>query len=174
MPMILVTLLSLIEQTIRRYRPSHMVTLLSPEHMIDTPSGMTAKNHLRLGLNDIADALDGDVPPAQHHVDQLLKFGRGWDAKAPMLIHCWAGVSRSMAAAYILLSDRLGPGSEDIIARAMRLRAAHASPNALLVKLADQTLGRKGRMVAAVESIGRGRIVSEGEIVEFPLLAVEL
>ncbi len=174
MPMILVTPLSQIEQTIRRYRPSHMVTLLSPEHMIETPQGIVADNHLRLGLNDIADALDGDVPPAQHHVDQLIAFGRNWDAKTPMLVHCWAGVSRSMAAAYILLSDRLGPGSEEAIARAMRLRAAHACPNALLVKLADQTLGRNGRMTTAIESIGRGRIVAEGEIVEFPVLAVEL
>jgi hypothetical protein len=37
------------------------------------------------------------------------------------------------------------------------------------VELADKTLGRNGRMSMAVESIGRGTIVAEGEIVELPL-----
>lgn len=174
MPMILVTPLSGIEDAIRRYRPSHMITLLSPEHMIDTPAGVDAARHLRLGLNDVADAGASEMPPAAHHVDQLITFGRGWDAKTPMLVHCWAGVSRSMAAAYILLCDRLGPWSERDIAKAMRQRAPHAYPNPLMVRLADRALGRDGRMVVAAEMIGRGVIVDEGECVEFPLAAAEL
>ena len=48
----------------------------------------------------------------------------------------WAGVSRSMAATFILLNDRLGPKFEHDIARAMRRRAPHAYPNPLMVKLA--------------------------------------
>ena len=86
-----------------------------------------------------------------------------------MLVHCWAGISRSMAAAYTLLCDRAGPGFEFEIAREMRARAAHAYPNALMVKLADGALGREGRMVEAVTSIGRGEIVAEGCCVAFPL-----
>ena len=174
MPMILVTPLSGIEDAIRRYRPSHMVTLLSPEHMIETPSGMESERHLRLGLNDVADAWASEMPPSAQHVDTLIAFGRTWNAGALMLVHCWAGVSRSMGAAYILLCDRLGTGYERDIAQAMRRRAPHAYPNPLMVKLADQALGRGGRMVAAAQTIGRGIIVSEGECVEFPLAPDEL
>ena len=174
MPMILVTPLSGIEEAIRRYRPSHMVTLLSPEHMIETPGGVEAGRHLRLGLNDVADTGASEMPPNARHVDTLIAFGRNWNAGAPILVHCWAGVSRSMAAAYILLCDRLGPGNERDIAQAMRRRAPHAYPNPLMVKLADRALGRDGRMVAAAEAIGRGVIVSEGECVEFPLAPDEL
>jgi predicted protein tyrosine phosphatase len=174
MPMILVTPLSGIEDAIRRYRPSHMMTLLSPEHMIETPGGIDAERHLRLGLNDVADAGLSDMPPNTRHVDELIAFGRTWDARAPILVHCWAGISRSMAAAFTLLCDRLGAGYEHDIARAMRQRAAHAYPNPLLVRLADNALRRDGRMVAAVEMIGRGRIVSEGVCVEFPLARDEL
>jgi predicted protein tyrosine phosphatase len=86
-----------------------------------------------------------------------------------MLVHCWAGISRSMAAAYTILCDRAGPGSELEIARELRIRAAHAYPNALIVALADRALGRDGRMIEAVASIGRGEIVAEGCCVEFPL-----
>ncbi len=172
--MILVTPLSAIEETIRRYRPSHLVTLLSPEHMIETPGGIAAEHHLKLGLNDVSFVEDSEAPPGEHHIDQLLKFGRGWNADAPMLVHCWAGVSRSMAAAYTLLCDRFGPGCEREIANALRLRAPHAWPNALMVRYADDLLERRGKMVEAIGEIGRGVIVVEGECVEFPLSLDEL
>jgi predicted protein tyrosine phosphatase len=167
--MILVTPLSAVENTIRTYRPSHLVTLLSPEHMIETPMGVDPARHLRLSVNDVAEAWFAEAPPAAHHVDALIAFGREWDADAPMLVHCWAGISRSTAAAYILLCDRLGPGHEEKIARALRKIAPHAFPNPLLVSLADEALAREGRMIEAVRAIGRGEIVAEGCCVELPL-----
>lgn len=166
---ILVTPLSEIEDTIEIYRPSHMVTLLSPEHMIDTPKGIDPARHLKLSVNDVADVAAADMPPAAHHVEKLLTFGRTWPAAEPMLVHCWAGISRSTAAAYILLCDRLGLGTEQAIAQRLRRRAPHAFPNPLLISLADEALGRKGRMIEAIRAIGRGDIVAEGVPVELPL-----
>jgi predicted protein tyrosine phosphatase len=172
MSSILVTPLSAVEDVIRCRRPSHLVTLLSPEHMIDTPRGFSRDCHLRLGINDVVDIAAGENPPLQDHVEQLLAFSRNWPADAPLLIHCWAGISRSMAATYIVLCDRLGPGSERDAARAMRSRARHAYPNALLVQYGDELLGRQGRMIDAIRSIGPGVITAEGEVVEFPLVGL--
>lgn len=169
MSMILVTPLSAVEDTIRRYRPSHLITLLSPEHMIETPAGVAPEQHLQLAVNDVADPAFGEVPPGAHHIERLLSFGRDWSGEAPMLVHCWAGISRSTAAAYILLCDRFGAGCEIEVAKALRFRAPHAFPNALMVRLADEALDRQGRMIGAVEALGRGRIVAEGECVELPL-----
>jgi predicted protein tyrosine phosphatase len=169
MSKILVTPLSAIEETIRLYRPSHLVTLLSPEHMIDTPGGVERDRHLRLAVNDVADVNDADMPPNAQHIERLLEFGRGWTAEAPMLVHCWAGISRSTAAAYILLCDRSGPGPELEIARDLRYRAPHACPNSLMIRLADTILNRNGHMIAAIQNIGRGSIVALGECVELPL-----
>jgi predicted protein tyrosine phosphatase len=173
MPTILVTPLSAIEETIRLYQPSHLVTLLSPEHMIETPEGFLSERHLRLAMNDVAEARDSEMPPAVEHIDHLLTFGRGWSAEAPLLVHCWAGISRSTAAAYILLCDRLGPGSETEIAQSLRYRAPHACPNPLMIRLADRLLERNGRMIEAVKGIGRGTIVALGEPVELPLALTE-
>jgi predicted protein tyrosine phosphatase len=170
MSRIIVTPLSALPASIRHYRPSRVVTLLSPEHMIDTPEGFADEHHLKLPVNDIAEAWAGESPPAETHIHALLKFGRAWDADAPILVHCWAGVSRSMAAAYTILCDRLGPGQELAIAREVRARAPHADPNRLIVRLADEMLGRDGRMVEAVELIGRGVLVTEGVPVELPLV----
>ena len=123
MSLILVTPLSAVPAVIRSRRPSHLVTLLSPEHMIDTPDGFPVERHLRLGVNDIVDAEAGDNPPARSHVRELLDFSRAWEGHDPILVHCWAGVSRSMAATYAILCDRLGPGCELHAAQAIRNRA---------------------------------------------------
>jgi predicted protein tyrosine phosphatase len=162
MPRILVTPLSALEDAIESHHPSHIVTLLSPEHMIETPPGFAAERHLKLGVNDIADPAAGEHPPSRIHMDKLLAFSRDWDARQPLLIHCWAGISRSMASAYAVLCDRAGPGREIEMALAIRRAAGHANPNLLLVRHADAALGRNGRMLEAVNAMGPALQVTEG------------
>ncbi|HEY2009720.1 MAG TPA: hypothetical protein VGH23_12065 [Rhizomicrobium sp.] len=169
MPRLLVAPLSSLEETIATHAPSHLVSLLSPEHMIETPAGFAAEQHLKLGVNDIVDPAAGPAPPRRAHIDALLTFSRRWDARQPLLIHCWAGISRSMASAFTILCDRLGPDREIEIARAMRQRAPHAQPNRLLVSHADEALGRGGRMVAALNTMGPPLVVEEGVTTAFPL-----
>jgi predicted protein tyrosine phosphatase len=169
MPFILVSPLSVLESTIDAYGPSHLITLLSPEYMIETPRRISAERHLRLAVHDVADATGCEAPPTQGHVERLLAFGNGWQAEAPMLIHCWAGISRSTAAAYTLLCQRAGPGHEFELAQLLRARAPHAYPNPMIIRFADTALQRNGRMIAAIAGIGRGEIVAEGRCVKLPL-----
>ena len=170
MPRLLVTPLSSLPDTLAAHAPSHLVSLLSPEHMIQTPPGFPADRHLKLGVNDIVDPAAGTAPPLRAHMDQLLAFARSWDASAPMVIHCWAGISRSMASAFAILCDRLGENREIEIARIMRQRAPHAQPNRLLVRHADDALGRRGRMLEALNSMGPALVVEEGVTTAFPLV----
>jgi predicted protein tyrosine phosphatase len=170
MSRLLVAPLSALPDALAERAPSHLVSLLSPDHMIETPAGFPAASHLKLGINDIVDPAAGTAPPAREHIEALLEFSRSWDAGRPFLIHCWAGISRSMASAFTILCDRLGPGREVEIAHAMRRRAPHAQPNRLLVLHADQALGRGGAMVAAVEAMGPPLLVEEGVTTHFPLV----
>jgi predicted protein tyrosine phosphatase len=170
MAQLLVTPLSCLSGAMAAHAPSHLVSLLSPEHMIETPAGFPAASHLKLGVNDIVDPAAGPAPPARAHIDQLLEFSRGWDMRRPLLIHCWAGISRSMASAYTILCDRLGPGREGEIALAIRRRAPHAQPNRLLVRHADEALGRGGAMLAGLEAMGQPLVVEEGVPTLFPLV----
>jgi predicted protein tyrosine phosphatase len=169
MPKIIITPLSRLEQAIRDHNPSHVVTLLSPEHMIGTPDGLHPDCHLKLGLNDVADPALGAAPPHDDHIHSLLEFGRVWDARAPLVVHCWAGISRSTAAAFMLMCDRLDHVRECEIAGALRRRAPHANPNRLMVRLADAALGRGGRMIRAVEEMAPHTFADEGPPVHFPL-----
>ena len=172
MPRLLVAPLSSLTEALETHAPSRLISLLSPEHMIQTPAGFPAALHLRLGVNDIVDPASGTAPPVRRHIDELLAFSRAWDPQAPLLIHCWAGISRSMASAFTILCDRLGPDREIEIARAMRQRAPHAQPNRLLVQHADDALGRGGRMIAALNSMGPPLVVEEGVTTAFPLVGL--
>ena len=139
---------------IARRRPSHLVTLLDPASMIETPDGVTAERHLKLGVNDIADPMEGLILPDESVVLRLLDFSRDWDESQPMLVHCWAGISRSTASAFVLACERSPEASEAEIAMTLRRAAAHASPNRRIVALADDILDRRGRMVDAVAAMG--------------------
>ena len=131
--------------------------------------GIHSGRHLKLTLHDIDDAQPDLIAPGERHVTELLAFAATWDKCDPLLVHCWAGISRSTAAAYIVLCKNSAPGAEHDIARAMRLRAPHAAPNRLLVRHADALLDRDGRMIAAVEAMGPAREAWEGELFELPL-----
>jgi len=74
-----------------------------------------------------------------------------------------------MASAYTILCDRLGPGREIEIAKAIRARAPHAQPDRLLVMHADEALGRGGRMIWALNSMGPPVLMEEGVTTTFPL-----
>ena len=118
--------LSLVETTVADARVSHLVTLINGEMPITTPPGIGPDRHLRLAMNDICEPQDGLVLPCEAHVDDLIRFALDWDRKAPLLIHCWAGISRSTAAAFISLCA-LNPGREELVlAQALR----RASPTA--------------------------------------------
>ncbi|MDP3749348.1 MAG: hypothetical protein Q8Q88_20110 [Phenylobacterium sp.] len=149
-------------------RPSHMITLLDPASMIETPAGF-ADRHLKLGVNDIAEPMEGMVLPHAGLVADLLAFGRTWDESAPMIIHCWAGISRSSASAFVLACERNPDASEKAIALAMRKVARHAYPNRRIVALADDMLSRKGRMIDAVEAMGDYEYSGVGVPFDFPV-----
>ncbi len=174
MSAILITPFSAVEDAVRRHHPSHIMTLLDPQTVVATPSGIAAGRHLRLGVDDISEPVEGSIAPTSDHIARILNFAQSWDRSAPMLVHCWAGISRSTAAAFILLCDIHGQGREHDIAHGLRARAAHAQPNRLMIQHADALMGRKGRMVEAVEAMGPARIVWEGEVVELPLSLDEL
>jgi predicted protein tyrosine phosphatase len=106
--------------------------------------------------------MEGHILASDTHVGELLAFVKQWDRAHPMLIHCYAGVSRSTAAAFIAACALSPRRDEHEIAQAIRRHSPTATPNALLVSIADGMLGRDGRMAAAVEKIGRGRDCFEG------------
>lgn len=163
MPTLHVCSLRRLHETAAVTGAGHVVTLVNAGTPVERPPSIHPDRHLSLSMNDIVDPLDGHVLPADEHVGRLIDFVRGWDRERPLLIHCWAGISRSTAAAYIAACALAPERCEREVAAALRLASPSATPNARLVALADARLAREGRMVAAVAAIGRGADAFEGE-----------
>jgi predicted protein tyrosine phosphatase len=126
------------------------------------PQGLAPDNHLILGMDDIVEPAEGYVPPAGDHVAKLIEFARAWDRKAPLIVHCFAGISRSTAGAYVI-ACALNPDRDELaIAQALRRASPTASPNGRIVTLGDRALARSGRMIAAIDRIPRGELSTEG------------
>lgn len=169
MPTLHVCPLSKLSATVSGTGASHVVTLINVNAQVERPAGIAADRHLILGLSDIAAPMDGHVLPGEEHVARFLAFARGWDRAAPLVIHCWAGISRSTAAAYIAACAFAPQADEEEIALRLRAASPSATPNARLVAVADAMLGRDGRMTTAIEHIGRGAEAFEGTPFMMPL-----
>tara|TARA_R110002020_G_C16251099_1_gene769815 strand:+ start:349 stop:855 length:507 start_codon:yes stop_codon:yes gene_type:complete len=161
--MIYVTSLARLHETVERTGARHMVTLINAGTPVVRPQSVPEENHLFLGFNDITEIMDGMTPPGAEHIDQYISFLEGWDRATPLVVHCFAGISRSTAAGFIAACALQPERDEHEIAREIRKASPSATPNALLVALADERLGRDGRMSAAVKAIGRGADAYAGE-----------
>jgi predicted protein tyrosine phosphatase len=159
--MIHVCSLARLPDMIVRTGARHVVSLLSDEANLARPALISPENHLWLQLHDISEPQEGFVLPQQKHVEELIAFVRRWPREAPLVIHCYAGISRSTAAAFVSVCALNPGGDERAIAAALRRASPTATPNARIVAIADEVLERKGRMVKAVRSIGLGIMLSE-------------
>jgi predicted protein tyrosine phosphatase len=160
--MIHVCSLARLHATVDETGARHIVTLLRLTDRVERPRHISPENHLVLAVDDIAFPMDGYTVPAREHVERLIEFVGKWDRAAPMVVHCYAGISRSTAGAYVA-ACALNPKRDELeIAWEIRRASRTAQPNPAIVALADKLLKRQGRMVHAIETIGPGDFATEG------------
>jgi predicted protein tyrosine phosphatase len=161
--MIHVCSLAALPETVRLTGASHVLTVMANVDQVQRPQSVLPANHMKISFDDITEPMDGYVAPTAGHVEQMLTFVRGWDRSAPLVIHCYAGVSRSTASAFAA-ACALNPHRDEMeIARKLRAASPIASPNRLIVSLADKALGREGRMLRALDDIGPAMMMVEGK-----------
>ena len=156
--------LSRLAETVALSGARHIVTLINRDTPVARPPIVEAGNHLFVGIRDICEPMEGMICPSEEHVGELLAFVGRWDRRAPLVVHCYAGISRSTAAAFSAYCAVRPDLDEAAIAARLRSRSPSATPNVRLVAVADAMLKRDGRMVRAVESIGRGVDAFEGSV----------
>ncbi len=161
--MIYVCPLARLHETVQQTGARHIVTMLKDTDRVERPNHILQTNHLVLGMDDICSPIDGYVIPREEQIERLISFVRAWDRAKPLVVHCYAGISRSTAGAYVAACALNTQRSEFAIAQELRRASATATPNGRIVSLADEILGRDGRMVAAIEAIGRGALAYEAD-----------
>lgn len=160
--MLYVCPLSRLEETVIRADAERVVSLLADGTAMRRPASIRPEHHLLLAMHDIVDATPDMTPPGLAHVERLIGFAQEWSRERATVVHCYAGISRSTAAAYIIAAALMPDRDEQELAQALRLASPSATPNQRLIALADELLGRRGRMVAAIAAIGRGEEAFEG------------
>ena len=149
---------------------THACSILDPGESV--PFGLRhlgVNCRLDLRLHDVVDD-PPDLQAAQyHHALDILNFGRFLSARVGsrprLLVHCQLGLSRSTAAAVLLVAQALPdlPAS-DIIETVLGVRA-DAWPNLRLVALGDVALGRAGTLALAT------RLLLDHQARKNPILA---
>lgn len=143
-----------VSEQLVRSRPARIVSLLSPDQ--EPPPAPAGVPRLVLRFHDIAEPREGLIAPDRAMIANLLAFGAAWQEPGPLLIHCWMGVSRSPAAALVLACALDPTRDEAEVATTLRQASPVATPNPLMIALADDLLHREGRLIAASARIGRG------------------
>jgi predicted protein tyrosine phosphatase len=160
--MIHVCSLAALPDTVKATGASHVLTVMANVDQVQRPESVLAANHMKVAMDDITEQIDGFVAPSDSHIEQVLGFVRGWDRNAPLVVHCYAGISRSTASAFAAVCALNPHRDEMAIARQIRAASPIASPNRLIVSLADKALGRDGRMLRALDEMGPGSMMVEG------------
>jgi len=162
MSRIFVCPLSQLEAVLQHSRARWMISLAGPGKSSPRPEQITG-GFLSLEFNDIDAPRDGLVAPDQTHISNLLDFLDNWNWQDNLVIQCWMGISRSTAAASIAMARSIPPDQLVRFAASLRHASPTATPNPLMISIADDMLSLGGRFRHAMSSIGRGCEAGEGK-----------
>ena len=113
------------------------------------PAGYrNVRRKLRLLFADVEVEESG---PTEGDINRIISLAESLKSVGgKVLIQCGAGISRSAAAALIMYACWLGPGKEREAMEKVLMQRPIARPNRRMVMLADEILGREGRLIDAL------------------------
>ena len=147
--MIIVCSLKDLETVCDSVKPSHVISVIDPGYAPETPPGVDM--HLKIEFDDIVKVSPNnkifrlninEVPqlaPNINHTNSIIEFANSWDKENTLIIHCWCGVSRSMATATYFMC-REDSSNIDRNIRYIRSIAPHSNPNKILINLFEDSL----------------------------------
>jgi predicted protein tyrosine phosphatase len=135
---------------------THVLSILDPGEPEPEAFGSFGEHRrLELRFHDvIEESVPGYDPPQRHHIESLLAFGRAivdsdTQETPHLLVHCHMGISRSTAAAMLLLAEAKPDRSPaDIMAEIAHIRSK-AWPNLRMIEIGDFLLKLDGALVKA-------------------------
>lgn len=124
-------------------------------------------DHLLIRFDDVVAEYPGFEACVPQHIVEVLEFGERVHAKAGshVLIHCHAGVSRSTAAAAILMCQHAPGHEEEAFLKLLELRK-HGWPNTRMVEFADTLLKRDGALLRGLVAYRRALLQAKPHLSE--------
>jgi predicted protein tyrosine phosphatase len=154
-------------------RVTHVLSILDPSTPEPTAFGDYGEHaRLELRFHDVIEnRVAGYDSPQPHHIEKLLAFGQDLmkepEGTAHLLVHCHMGISRSTAAATLLLAEaRPDWSGSQVMAEIAGVRSK-AWPNLRMVEIGDEMLGRGGDLVRAVRARHHALAMAQPQIADF-------
>ena len=151
---------------------THVLSILDPDWPVpDAFGGFGEHERLELRFHDVIEETPGMQAPQQHHVAQVLAFGRSLTHEpapgANLLVHCHAGVSRSTASMILIVAQARPQAAASAVAMEILRIRPKAWPNLRMIEMGDAMLGRGGEIVDAVTGIYRAQLERRPELAQF-------
>ncbi len=168
--MLIVCSLENVDRAYAENQPSRVISLLSEDEVMPSFEGLADGAHLKLYVerDDCSSAISS---AAERRAREIVNFVNNWDGDGDILVHCNRGVSRSMAAAFVVLCMLRPSEAEAALAAELRAAAPHADPCVLIVAFADELLDRDGRMIDAIEDLSPPCAEIAAPLLTLPLAA---
>jgi len=148
---------------------THVLSILDPGWPEPEAFGaFDPHRRLELRFHDVIETEPGCVAPESPDVEQLLSFGRDLtEGKGThLLVHCHAGVSRSTAAATLIVAQARPDRPAEEALQTVLSRRPRAWPNLRILELGDALLERRGEIVGAARAHYRRRLEREPWLIE--------
>jgi predicted protein tyrosine phosphatase len=139
---------------------SHVISINNPDTAPPGPLEDHPGKHLVLHFHDISvnPGKGNFTTPGLDHVRSIIKFAEDMTSSSNVLCHCAAGISRSSAAALIIIASKMEVSSINAMKAVQDVLSIKniIHPNAIMVRLADEELGWGERLMAAHSSTFTG------------------
>ncbi|MDI1285835.1 MAG: protein-tyrosine-phosphatase [Reyranella sp.] len=124
-------------------------------------------DHELIRFDDIVAEYPGFEACTPAHIAKVLEFGERVYAhpQGHVLVHCHAGISRSTAAAAILMAQH-APGQEEAAFLKLLGMRKHGWPNTRMVEFADELLKRDGAMLRGLVAYRRALLDAKPHLSE--------
>jgi predicted protein tyrosine phosphatase len=153
-----------LQKRINQIRPAKLISILGDADSAPFPE-FRASDHLKLLIDDVCRPCRGFSHATKAHLKQVFEFTRDWNGRDPILIHCWAGSSRSPAIALAVLLQKFSEDEASLVQR-LSSRGPHIRPNELIVSLTDDELRLGGRLTGAVRQIPCPEALQRSDLVK--------
>ena len=122
------------------------------------PSSFKRENWLFLEMDDVINE-DAEAAPQKEQVQRLLEWSAKLPSNAHLVVHCFAGISRSTAAALAIKTQELGVDRVPDAINWLLDERPQACPNPVITKFADELLGANGELHSAAEEVANKKLL---------------
>lgn len=144
-----VTSITKAQQLLDQNWPTKIITLRGNPKPGTPEIVSTGSHHLHVRVDDSTIPMPGELIPNRNHIEQILNFSKDFTGDDRVLIHCYAGVSRSTSCAVgVLCQHGIDPLEAFFVVDSL---TKDMDPNQLIVYLMDVALNMKCQLIDAYE-----------------------